>query len=455
MKNLKKIISIVLLIFGICFIFPNIAFALDYENGHFEKIQTNLEIEGCPLKLKDGRILILDINKSYIFNPKNNTFRETTSTPFGFSYVSNGRVFPAVVLNNGKVFIIGKILEPPFDKFENELYEPIKALFTRDEFRNNPKFASLSAEERNSIIVSRWKNFRKLPENEKEQVYLPIIRKNSDLLNRYNQYCQLREKSRRPLLFDPISETYKTIEKLSFNGNYSTLYTPIVKSNNEILIFSDQGEIYEYNFVNSNFIKINSNQDIHNIEDIQRLNDNELFLILYKNRYCIYNLNTNKFSSIYELPDPLSYKVTDILKLDNNKLLLIGDIDDQKIYEYDILNKKITPVYTFLFKRALESYFRLRPVIIDNKQIIIFGGFKNEYNPGLFNTSYKISNNAEIINLQTYKSKLQSMHYIHAGNRSVILDDGRVLIYGGKNNELYIPKGYQVSKEYSYANSKY
>lgn len=443
MKDLKKIISIVLLIFGICFIFPNIAFALDYENGHFEKIQTNLEIEGCPLKLKDGRILILDINKSYIFNPKNNTFRETTSTPFGFSYVSNGRVFPAVVLNNGKVFIIGKILEPPFDKFENELYEPIKALFTRDEFRNNPKFASLSAEERNSIIVSRWKNFRKLPENEKEQVYLPIIRKNSDLLNRYNQYCQLREKSRRPLLFDPISETYKTIEKLSFNGNYSTLYTPIVKSNNEILIFSDQGEIYEYNFVNSNFIKINSNQDIHNIEDIQRLNDNELFLILYKNRYCIYNLNTNKFSSIYELPNPFSYKITEILKSENNKLLLIGNRDDQKIYEYDTLNKEIKPVYTFLFKRALEEYFPLRPVIIDNKQIIIFGGFKNEYNPGLFNTSYKISNNAEIINLQTYKSKLQSMHYIHAGNRSVILDDGRVLIYGGKNNELYIPKGYK------------
>lgn len=443
MKKFKNLISIVLLIFGICFIFPNIAFALDYENGHFEKIQTNLEIEGCPLKLKDGRILILDINKSYIFNPKNNTFRETTSTPFGFSYVSNGRVFPAVVLNNGKVFIIGKILEPPFDKFENELYEPIKALFTRDEFRNNPKFASLSAEERNSIIVSRWKNFRKLPENEKEQVYLPIIRKNSDLLNRYNQYCQLREKSRRPLLFDPISETYKTIEKLSFNGNYSTLYTPIVKSNNEILIFSDQGEIYEYNFVNSNFIKINSNQDIHNIEDIQRLNDNELFLILYKNRYCIYNLNTNKFSSIYELPNPFSYKITEILKSENNKLLLIGNRDDQKIYEYDTLNKEIKPVYTFLFKRALEEYFPLRPVIIDNKQIIIFGGFKNEYNPGLFNTSYKISNKAEIINLQTYKSKLQSMHYIHAGNRSVILDDGRVLIYGGKNNELYIPKGYK------------
>lgn len=444
MKKFKNLISIVLLIFGICFIFPNIAFALDYENGHFEKIQTNLEIEGCPLKLKDGRILILDTNRNYIFNPKNNTFRETTPTPFGFSYVSNGGMFPAVVLNNGKVFIIGKILEPPFDKFEDELYEPIKAIFTRDELRNNPKFASLSAEERNSIIVARWKNFRKLPENEKEQVYLPIIRKNSDLLNRYNQYCQLREKSRKPLLFDPISETFKPINEFRIiNENYSNRLTLFVKPDGKVLVFSRQGFVYQYDFTNKKFDIMNSDTELKNIEDIQQLNNNELILFLYRNRYCIYNLGTNQCSNIYELPDPLSYKVTDILKLDNNKLLLIGDINDQKIYEYDILNKKITPVYTFLFKRALASYFPLRPIILDENLMIIFGGFKDEYNPGLFNTSYKISNKAEIINLQTYKSKLQSMHYIHAGNRSVILDDGRILIYGGKNNELYIPKGYK------------
>lgn len=444
MKDLKKIISIVLLIFGICLIFPNIAFSFDYENGQFETINSNLSIQGCPLKLKDGRILILDTNRNYIFNPKNNTFRETTPTPFGFSYVSNGGMFPAVVLNNGKVFIIGKILEPPFDKFEDELYEPIKAIFTRDEFRNNPKFASLSAEERNSIIVSRWKNFRKLPENEKEQVYLPIIRKNSDLLNRYNQYCQLREKSRKPLLFDPNTETFKPINEFRIiNENYSNRLTLFVKPDGKVLVFSRQGFVYQYDFTNKKFDIMNSDTKLKNIEDIQQLNNNELILFLYRNRYCIYNLGTNQCSNIYELPDPLSYKVTDILKLDNNKLLLIGDIDDQKIYEYDIFSKEIKPIYTFLFKRALASYFPLRPIILDENLMIIFGGFKDEYNPGLFNTSYKISNKAEIINLQTYKSKLQSMHYIHAGNRSVILDDGRVLIYGGKNNELYIPKGYK------------
>jgi len=154
-------------------------------------------------------------------------------------------------------------------------------------------------------------------------------------------------------------------------------------------------------------------------------------------------LKTNQYSSIYALPSPFSYKITDIIKLDNNKLLLIGNRDSQKIYEYNIRNKEIIPVYTFLYERALESFFPLRPVILDNKQIIIFGGFKNEYNPGLFNTSYKRSNKSEIINLQTYKSKLQSMNYTHAGSQNLILDDGRILIYGGKNNELYIPRGYK------------
>lgn len=440
MIKIKNLISIVLLIFGICLIFPNIAFALDYENGHFEKVQTNLEVTGCPLKLKDGRILILDNNRNYIFNPKNNTFRETTPTPFGFSYVSNGGMFPAVVLNNGKVFIIGKILEPPFDKFDKELYEPIKAIFTRDELRDNPKFASLSAEERNSIIVSRWKAFRKLPENEKEQVYLPIIRKNHDLLNRYNQYCQLREQSKKPLLFDPNSETYETIEKITLSGDFSTIYTPFVKSNNEILIFSNKGEIYEYNLINNDFTIINSNKDLGGIRYVHQLNNNKLMLISYGNKYCIYELNTNQYSNSDELQ---SQFITDIIKLSNSKVLLVGNIKDQTIYEYDTHSKEKKHVYTFLFERALASYFPLRPKILDENLMIIFGGFKNEYYPGLFNTRYKISNKAEIINLQTYKSKLIKMHYPHACSRSVLLDDGRILIYAGEYSELYIPKGYK------------
>lgn len=443
-KYVLKVLTIFILLFGIFINSPNYSFSFDYENGQFETINSNLSIQGCPVKLKDGRILILDIDKNYIFDPKTNKFKETKPTPFGFSYFFNGKTFPATVLPDGNVLIIGNILEAPSEQFEDELLEPLKNIFMRDEYRNNPKFTSLSMENRNSIIVSHYKKYRSLTEGDKEKLYLPIIKKDPNLLSRYNHYCQLREKSRRALLFDPNTETFKPINEFRIiNENYSNRLTLFVKPDGKVLVFSRQGFVYQYDFTNKKFDIMNSDTKLKNIEDIQQLNNNELILFLYRNRYCIYNLGTNQCSNIYELPDPLSYKVTDILKLDNNKLLLIGDIDDQKIYEYDILNKKITPVYTFLFKRALESYFPLRPVIIDNKQIIIFGGLKNEYNPGLFNTSYKVSNKAEIINLQTYKSKLQSMHYINAGNRNVILDDGRVLIYGGKNNELYIPKGYK------------
>lgn len=443
-KYILKVLTIFILLFGIFINSPNYSFSFDYENGHFETINSNLSIQGCPVKLKDGRILILDIDKNYIFDPKTNKFKETKPTPFGFSYVSNGKTFPATVLPDGNVLIIGNILEAPSEQFEDELLEPLKNIFMRDEYRNNPKFTSLSMENRNSIIVSHYKKYRSLTEGDKEKLYLPIIKKDPNLLSRYNHYCQLREKSRRALLFDPNTETFKPINEFRIiNENYSNRLTLFVKPDGKVLVFSRQGFVYQYDFTNKKFDIMNSDTKLKNIEDIQQLNNNELILFLYRNRYCIYNLGTNQCSNIYELPDPLSYKVTDILKLDNNKLLLIGDIDDQKIYEYDILNKKITPVYTFLFKRALESYFRLRPVIIDNKQIIIFGGRKNEYNPGLFNTSLKISNKSEIINLQTYKSKLQSMHYTHAGNQNLILDDGRILIYGGINNELYIPKGYK------------
>jgi len=57
----------------------------------------------------------------------------------------------------------------------------------------------------------------------------------------------------------------------------------------------------------------------------------------------------------------------------------------------------------------------------------------------MFDTTLKISDNAEIIDIQNGSTKLIKMIYKHAGNRSVILNDGRILIFGGINNEILIP----------------
>ena len=78
-KYILKVLTIFILLFGIFINSPNYSFSFDYENGHFETINSNLSIQGCPVKLKDGRILILDIDKNYIFDPKTNKFKETVN----------------------------------------------------------------------------------------------------------------------------------------------------------------------------------------------------------------------------------------------------------------------------------------------------------------------------------------------------------------------------------------
>ena len=106
MKKFKNLISIVLLIFGICFIFPNIAFSLDYENGHFEKINTDFPIIGQPIKLNDGRILIISGTEIINFNPKTNNFSKIVNIN---NNLDIHRRDIATLLNNGKVLFISPI----------------------------------------------------------------------------------------------------------------------------------------------------------------------------------------------------------------------------------------------------------------------------------------------------------------------------------------------------------
>ena len=108
MKINKKLFFITFL-FSIClFLCSPPTLSKSAENHYqFAKVQSNLSVNGCPLKLKDGRVLILGVHENYIYYPKRNTFKEIKPVPYGFAYISNGYTFPAVVLNDGNVLIIG------------------------------------------------------------------------------------------------------------------------------------------------------------------------------------------------------------------------------------------------------------------------------------------------------------------------------------------------------------
>ena len=280
-----------------------------------------------------------------------------------------------------------------------------------------------------------------MPEEQKNKIYVPIIKNNPELLAQYTKYCTQREKSRYALLFDPQNETFEFLDKLDPSYQYTSGLIPIVKSDNEILIFDLNGEIQLYNLAKHSLNKLQSSQNF-NIKNIIPMSNKTYLLLLYGSKYTLYDIKTNKYTNIEEFPFP-ERKMSEIVKLNNSELVLLGNTASQGVYVYNLMNKELKHITNFLFRRYLNNDLPLRPIIVSNKQMLIFGGYKDEYGPGLFNTSHQISNKAELINLLIGKSKLKNMQYIHAGSRSVLLNDGRILIYGGNNNELYVPNGYK------------
>ena len=121
-KYILKVLTIFILLFGIFINSPNYSFSFDYENGHFETINSNLSIQGCPVKLKDGRILILDIDKNYIFDPKTNTASKVSHDYVENSLCENENVLDSIVVaqndkktqNVLKAYIVVK--DSPYEK---------------------------------------------------------------------------------------------------------------------------------------------------------------------------------------------------------------------------------------------------------------------------------------------------------------------------------------------------
>ena len=175
MKDFKKLISIVLLILGICLIFPNIAFSLDYENGHFEKINTDFPIIGQPIKLNDGRILIISGTEIINFNPKTNNFSKIVNINNNLDIHRRDIV---TLLNNGKVLFISPITEYPSEKFSNEIYH----LVINDLYE---KKSSLFTNKDIQTKRDAWLAYKQLPEEKKEEIFLPYIKKASSLFLKF------------------------------------------------------------------------------------------------------------------------------------------------------------------------------------------------------------------------------------------------------------------------------
>ena len=446
MKKFKILISIVLLIFGIYFIFPNIAFSLDYENGHFEKINTDFPIIGQPIKLNDGRILIISGTEIINFNPKTNNFSKIVNIN---NNLDIHRRDIATLLNNGKVLFISPITEYPSEKFSNEIYH----LVINDLYE---KKSSLFTNKDIQTKRDAWLAYKQLPEEKKEEIFLPYIKKASSLFQRYNNYLEEYKKSMYAQLYDPNTNKFEYTGKINIRRRDSKKVlmrdgsvliiggliqrdpsTPIGIVDEKI--YSKTGIFELYNPNTQKFSLIVTDQKFKNIQDVILLNDGNIFIIADQTFY-IFNPITNKF---FKSKHKLSGG--NFLKLKDNRIIFNTNLNDRRlnitgIACYNPYNDNLSIIGKLLIPRGDTNLYNM--TLLPDGNILINGG-ENTDKSGSFSGDAVYEDRVELFNPDTSESILiPKMHYKHPGGWSILLDDGRILYYFIDAN-VYIPKGYK------------
>lgn len=445
-KKIKNLISVVLLIFGICVIFPNIALALDYENGHFEKINTNFPIIGQPIKLNDGRILIISGTEIINFNPKTNHFSKIAKINNNLdTHYRN----IATLLNNGKILFISPITEYPSEKFSNEIYH----LVINDLYK---KKSSLFKNK--NILTKRdaWIAYIQLPEEKKEEIFLPYIKKDFHLFQKYNNYLEEYKKSMYAQLYDPNTNKFEYTGKINIRRKNSKKIlmkdgsvliiggliqrdpsTPIGTIDEKI--YSKTGIFELYNPDTQKFSLIVTDQKFKNIQDVILLNDGKIFIAANQTFY-VFNPFTNKF---FKSKHKLSGG--NFLKLKDNRIIFNTNLHDKSlnitgIACYNPYNDNLSIIGKLLIPRGDTNLYNM--TLLPDGNILINGG-ENTDKSGSFSGDAVYEDRVELFNPDTYESILiPKMHYKHPGGWSILLDDGRILYYFIDAN-IYIPKDYK------------
>lgn len=445
MKKIKNLISIVLLIFGICLIFPNIAFALDYENGHFEKINTNFPIIGQPIKLNNGQVLIISGSDIINFNPKTNKFKKIAK----INNLETHRQNIATLLNNGKVLFISPITEYPSEKFSKEIYW----LILDDLYKKR-----LSLFKNKDILTKHdvWIAYKQLPEEKKEEIFLPYIKNDSILFQKYNNYLEEYKKSMYAQLYDPDSNKFEYAGKMNIRRSNSKkilmkdgsvlIIGGLIQRDSSIpigivdeKIYSKTGIFELYNPDTQKFSLIVTDQKFKNIQDVILLNDGKIFIAANQTFY-VFNPFTNKF---FKSKHKLSGG--NFLKLKDNRIIFNTNLHDKRlnitgIACYNPYNDNLSIIGKLLIPRGDTNLYNM--TLLPDGNILINGG-ENTDKSGPFSGDAVYEDRVELFNPDTYESILiPKMHYKHPGGWSILLDDGRILYYFIDAN-IYIPKDYK------------
>lgn len=462
-KTLNKIILCFVAIIFIACLSPAKAFELNLfqrnNEGYFQKIHSDFPVYGNAVKLKDGRVLITGRPDNLIFDPKTNKFRKTA--PF------NKDIKPGegILLNNGKILFIGAISEPPSWKFENEICKEMEKekIFEGEEYRK----------------------YRKLSEEDKKKIYMPLLQKNPELMKKYNDYLELCENSMHAQLYNPKTENFESSGKTNFRRlepknvllkdgvvfiiggavpRGSTIPMGVADPN----AYNNASQIELYDPKTEKLMLVDISVRFGYINKVIALNDGRIFIVTGE-KYTIYD----PLNKAYLEPKKFDKCYGEILKLNDGRILFFsGQSSEFNTYKIENPPKELlagpkSSAYIYTWQRYNMMWIKIydpvkdeiftaghlaiprgearnyQATVLKDGRVLITGGQKDIEKRGL-GEPVKDMNEAEIFNPKTGKSKLiKNMNNKNLGDKSILLDDGRVLFYWGDRIELYIPKGYK------------
>ncbi len=461
MKNKKiyKIIIVLIILFVTNIVFSNkLCFAIEKnenplsgtitenrnaqlnEEGYFIKLNSQISASKSFIKLNNGKIFFNKEFKTAIFDPITNKFYYNKS-----SKPENIGLY-GVKLNNGEILYIEAITEMPSYKFAKEIYN----------LSDDVKY-------KNSLDIY-WKNHSL---EEQEKIYMPYLKNDSNLLKKYSEYVKKYDDSMYGWIYSPNKDNWKkTNGKISIRRRL--IPYPTLLADGTILIIGGYlnvgicNDIEIYNPNTDSFEKKETTKKIRdNIYGVFPLkNGNVMFL--YSDNYIFYNPITNTYSKEKDLILFGNYHIKKYLMLSDEKILMFvgystpiySGSNIQKIVIFDPHTEEFTDGGTLAYPRGADAAWMFDCIELKDGRVLIMGGQENIKHFRNINSKLERSSRAEIYDPKTRTSKLiNNMNYKRINSNSVLLDDGRVLIFGGsdiynkKNTctdfELYIPKNYK------------
>ena len=445
-KFLKKSL-VLLLILLVSITLSNCAYSSKEKGGYFKKLHSNLPVDGGYQKLKDGRVLIYAGEAgNIIFDPKTDTFRKTAKAKKGIELTSSA------ALADGRVLFVGPYaIHAPTD--ELDLY----SLVADDLFKKRLKkyriveSALTDSEIRELSRQVYLEEYASLYEDEREKLLLPYLKKNPELMKKYNDCVAEYEQSMYGQIYDPVTETFEyTKGKLNIrrygvylvllkNGNVLIMGGKTPRDNRVPIGISDEGmseraaqmEIYDpktqtFSLIPS-FLKNPEKwyyvYNPYNFYTIYQLADGEIYNVLGE----IYNPNTNLLKKIPELPNRAR------LKLPDDRIIFIGE-NSEDINAYNPKTNKISLIGKTIIPRG-RSYVM---TLLNNENILIYDGTNEKLsNPFM---GYVRENRLEILNIKTGKSTLLKNRYSSSLYYPMLLNDGRIFFVTQDGYELFIPE---------------